>query len=277
MNADTFFTQGNSHRICQDYAIHGPDYVIVSDGCSGAPDSDFGARLLTKAAVLHLSETIIPSYDRILASSLAYCRAIDLDTNALFATLLIAKATKTDVEINIAGDGLVAIKKKSGLIDVIKINYPMSAPLYLRYFLNATDCGNFFGNYGGAYTETSYTINHDGSVQDLEVENCTFPRPDLRSFSPDFDYYKLYVVDRETTECVAIFSDGVTSFQKFVEVGAGKTMELIPEEEIIKEILSFRGYQGEFVQRRCNRAFNVFEKNGWHNFDDFSVGVIHLG
>ena len=277
MNTDTFFTQGNSHKICQDYAVHGPDYVILSDGCSGAMDSDFGARLLVRAAIVHNHESIIPIYDRILSTAVDYCKAIDLNSECLFATLLTAKVLECNIEVHVAGDGIIAVKFKNGVIRVVKITYPMSAPLYLRYFLSPQDCGSFFNNYEGKYTETTYTITPNGKTENLRVEQCSCPRPNFHCFAPDFDSYKIYCYDKFDVESVAIFSDGVASFQRFTTVGVSKTSELVPEEEIIKEILAFRGFQGEFVQRRCQRAFVKFDKDGWRNFDDFSVGVIYTG
>ncbi len=50
MNTDWFSSQGSQHRINQDYVLSGNDYVILSDGCSMAPNSDIGARLLTHSA-----------------------------------------------------------------------------------------------------------------------------------------------------------------------------------------------------------------------------------
>ena len=54
MNADHYYTIGNSHSVCQDYAISGlvenGAYAILSDGCSSSPDVDVGARMLSLSA-----------------------------------------------------------------------------------------------------------------------------------------------------------------------------------------------------------------------------------
>ena len=45
--------------------------------------------------------------------------------------------------------------------------------------------------------------------------------------------------------------------------------------EILNEILDFKNYNGQFVQRRCKAAFRKFAEEGCVNLDDFSIGVIH--
>ena len=61
MNKDSFFKIGSTHNICQDYAISGRDehykvdYAIISDGCSGAEDTDIGSRLVSLIAKQNIS------------------------------------------------------------------------------------------------------------------------------------------------------------------------------------------------------------------------------
>ena len=51
---DHLFWAGDSHKVNQDYCLSGSKsglhYAIVSDGCSSSPDTDFGSRILAKAA-----------------------------------------------------------------------------------------------------------------------------------------------------------------------------------------------------------------------------------
>lgn len=62
LTPDAFFTIGKTHTVCQDYAhagfIPGTDqaYAIVSDGCSGSPDTDFGSRFMVTAAIQVLAK-----------------------------------------------------------------------------------------------------------------------------------------------------------------------------------------------------------------------------
>jgi len=269
MNTDTFFTQG-SHRVCQDYALHGPDYVIISDGCSSAPDTDFGARLMAKAAQCNINYDHIEGwYQLILNNAEYYAKGMNLNEDSLFATLLIARIRENTIQVNVLGDGAVAVKYKGGDLDgciaVMKTVFPDSAPPYLRYFLHG-DYNNYFGGKNRPYQEHYYIIYQDGAVSPTEVHE--------RELEPKMENYPTYTFGKSGVECVAMFSDGVSSFQKIINQGSSKATILVPDSEIIREVMSFRGYQGEFVQRRCQRAFDTFEKNGWVNFDDFSIGVI---
>lgn len=58
MNADVAFAKGKIHLVCQDYAAaevtESGVTVLVSDGCSGSPHTDFGARILTQCALINL-------------------------------------------------------------------------------------------------------------------------------------------------------------------------------------------------------------------------------
>ena len=275
MNTDTFFTQGNSHRVCQDYAIHGPNYVIISDGCSSAPDTDFGARLMAKAAQHNINQSHLESwYQLILNNAEYYAKGMDLNVDSLFATLLMAKVEEDTIKVAVRGDGAVAVKYKGGDLDgciaVMKTVFPDSAPPYLRYFLNGLDTMSYFGSAGKReYQEHYYILFPDKMPSNLEIHP--------REFTPDFESYPTYEFKKSAVECIAVFSDGVSAFQEIINKGSSKSTILVPEYEIIREMMAFRGYQGEFVQRRCQRAFDTFDKNGWVAFDDFSIGVIYTG
>ena len=59
MKIDSFLKIGHSHEQCQDYILTGTDpcpYIILADGCSGAEDSDIGARLLCHTALKYLKK-----------------------------------------------------------------------------------------------------------------------------------------------------------------------------------------------------------------------------
>ena len=59
MTTESIFEQGSTHEVCEDYAIQGGGYTILADGCSngGGPriDTDWGSRILCKAAEEHLN------------------------------------------------------------------------------------------------------------------------------------------------------------------------------------------------------------------------------
>ena len=69
MISDSYFEIGNTHMVCQDYALNGssPDnrlhYSIVSDGCSSSKHSEIGAQILC-----HVAQDCILTYANIISN-----------------------------------------------------------------------------------------------------------------------------------------------------------------------------------------------------------------
>src|SRR3954469_11076065 len=99
MNADHAFFIGNTHTVCQDYAMSGVTedgaYAIVCDGCSSSPEVDFGARALALSAKRTLmkggSEFIPDLFGKVTIDNLRNIESLfTVHPQALDATLLIA-------------------------------------------------------------------------------------------------------------------------------------------------------------------------------------------
>ena len=75
-----------------------------------------------------------------------------------------------------------------------------------------------------------------------------------------------------------VLSDGVQTFQRVVRTGTSKTLEDVPIEEVVDQLLKIKGTKGEFVTRRCQKFMNKFcIKNEWQHSDDFSAAAIWMG
>ena len=92
---DSIFKIGKTHTVCQDYAIHKQsenvsfkqeNIIALSDGCSGAPDTDFGSRFLVKTFVDY-SIGNRANYHKIIDCA----EILNLDLYCLSATLLMAR------------------------------------------------------------------------------------------------------------------------------------------------------------------------------------------
>lgn len=290
MNSDTFFTIGSTHNICQDYAHAGNSYkggfardsdfkyAIVSDGCSSVPDADFGARLLTKAAAMnmHHFHGDLENFARIATNNAAtFCRALALVPESLCATLLIAAVTQETVEeeledkINytfktlVAGDGAV-ISKKDNIITLTEYVFPSGAPYYLKYELDRDVKKGYFGQFGKM--AEIYTCQISADTGEL-----------LNSGSSKQNISEKFYFEQTLKNCdfVAVASDGLSSFLHHEKGATGIQNIKIDPQKIVKELLEFKGYQGEFVKRRCGRILKKWrEANGWHNYDDFGIGVV---
>jgi hypothetical protein len=282
MNTDVFFTKGTSHKVCQDYAIAGPDYVVVSDGCSSEQHTDFGSRLLTRAAIQHFGligdhirwtqtgfDAATTNFaSKVIRRAADAAHALYLDDRCLYATLLYIQASQNTFFCAMFGDGALVLKDKQGNLFIKKVSFPQSCPFYLRYCLSLESWNDYKVNVGLGYTVDSYKILPDGQVTDQEVES---PKLSLDPLQPI--YYGGTFMTNEW-ECAAVMSDGAFDF--LVKDDQGAPPIHVNSSAIIQEAMSFKGYQGEFVWRRMNRAFKLFEEKGWRPFDDFSMGVIAL-
>lgn len=281
MNQDIAFTIGRSHKICEDYAKAGvvdeKPYVLLADGCSSAKDTDFGARLLVRAAekwVYHPLENGKSFRDvgrAAIIEAEAYRGALGLIKQSLCATLLMAKIDDLFVNTYVFGDGMIAMRnRENGSISATQWELSSGAPYYLCYELGDRD--DYFKN----FPDTKYQITYYTISADFSEVKASFQEGDFRTYldecGPCF-HQSCHIADYDL---VAIMSDGISSFTKLVKTDTGIASEAIPTTQILKELLAFKNYNGNFVQRRFNRAFDKFAKDGWRNNDDVSLGVIHL-
>lgn len=270
MHADTFFTGGTGHKVCQDYARHGrmPEdnrvYAIVSDGCSSSPDTDVGARILTLSAAQCIEGNLpwrtTPDSLRPRDIALIAMGRVPppVSLNCLDATLLIAEETFDGVRVWVCGDGVIVAREREdqkwGIIDFDCGGYPT----YLTYTVDENRMARFLEERHGKRTirklqdGKSHLIREDFPFEDpLRGGAYIFEAP-LRSF--DF---------------VAILSDGVHSFQQ------KDTLESVPAFKVIERIMAFKSMTGEFVTRRVKRFLQKeCAELGWSHYDDFSIAAI---
>jgi hypothetical protein len=269
-NTDNIFVVGSTHKVNQDYVltndrnpigIVGNPFVVLSDGCSSAPRSDFGSRLLSAAALSHMHRDV-PTEAFLLGVAVTaqtFCRTIGLPPACLSATLLTARiASDGSLHTNVFGDGAVAVVYDSGLTVIHEVHFPSGAPYYLKYELDPADKALYFETFGNKYEIRKHTI----APQADKITEVTGGELD-----PQSPYFELYH-PTEKVKFVALMSDGVFSFQEKT------TLNPVPSEMVMKELIAFKNYQGEFVQRRGKRAFEEFAKLGWVNTDDVSIGVL---
>jgi len=262
-NTDSAFTIGATHKICQDYAESYQKFVLLSDGCSSAKLTDFGSRLLVRAAVPYIKRD--SWHASVISEAKTYCRTLRLPYDCLHATLL-AISLHEDKFFRVihTGDGFVVTRARSGEIRVKEIGSDSGAPYYLYYESDEGLAEGYIQTFGSSYNVKLSTILPNGEV----IDTGCFAYPVSTMVSKKWDY------DLEEYDLVAIMSDGVNSFVESVDGGTSIQNKRIPSHEIISELLAFKGYKGEFVQRRFNKAFETFCKKGWKNLDDVSIAVI---
>lgn len=271
MCADIFYTIGATHQVCQDFALtDGKSYVIVSDGCSSAKDSDWGSRLLAKAMEASfktmqglnlgkMPELLINDAIRLAAS---YADMLKLNKDCLAATLLAAYKVEDGIHAFISGDGSIVAKFGDNL-QVIDHEYESGAPYYLYYTLGEdlkVSYDQAFGN-GSLYMETSYV---SGGKKTVLVDMLGKSNAVLSH----------YFFPKEEFSCVGIITDGLKSFVKQVKRHTSITNESVPFESFIGDFFSFKTHEGQYVHRRCQRVFREFRNQEIKHNDDFAIGVI---
>lgn len=131
MKADSFFEQGTTHEVCEDYSTHGEDYAIISDGCSKQGnlkiDTDWGSRIICKAAELCLPALFVDLEEFVTATMDSSLRAVtalpNLKRESLTATLLAAYHVQEMTRVVVIGDGVWGAKRRDGTWDIHTLEF----------------------------------------------------------------------------------------------------------------------------------------------------------
>jgi hypothetical protein len=264
--ADAYFAIGRTHKVCQDYALAGTfgtdkRFALVCDGCSSSPDTDFGARLLARAAAHNLA-TFGDQFDPKLAIWLAegHRQGIGLQSHALDATLLtVFELDNGLARVFVVGDGVVAARRRdTGKYDYWAIRYPSGAPGYLTYLLDPGRQDIYLEQTGGKRTVEVVWGSGAPGVKAEESWETHGP---------------VWTLDRDPAiyDIIAVMSDGAESFQRPV----GTRLESIPLPEMLDQVMAVQGLTGEFLTRRVNRFLTKFcVKEGWQHYDDFGIAAL---
>lgn len=266
---------GLGHAVCEDYATCGcvPDtlyghihYAIVSDGCSGAKNSDIGARILPMAAIntiMAFGRTENLTYEDVQKSFRVWLideikkfhRTLNIPKNMLEATLLIAIALQDKKWIFGWGDGVVVLKHKNGSLECTQIAFTPNYPAYLSYFLyNPEELRDI----SIVARETTFRIPNFGNTTKTLPVNLG--RLDDYQYSADISNHDL--------SHIILMSDGIESFSQ-----DGNTLDI---RELIPKYTDYKNSNTAFVQRRIQRMAIENKKAGITHYDDLSIAAIYI-
>lgn len=230
-----FFVK-SGHKVCQDYAYITDNIALISDGCSTGKDTDIGARLLVHSYLVkqNIRDAIRHAND--------LRKSLQLDPSSLCATLGILelkynRMTNTNwIDISLWGDGICIIKLKEQLPCVVKVEY-LVAPYYPIYQLYGHD------DYLKQFGEPTWIETQSDPTTVIKTEKKSLGESIALTFEEsEFDY-------------ILLSTDGLSSF----------TQDIIPE------LLEFKGLNGKFLERRFQSLF----KRKWQNLTHFDdIGVI---
>jgi hypothetical protein len=277
MNSDSYFrisAKTATHPVCQDYAqageYKGGRYAIVADGCSSAPDTDFGSRLLTKCLVKQLSFTnMLPqAFPSTIYVADSCRRSIELPPESLHATLLCVVEEPWAFWAGVWGDGfVVARRRQDKSLLVIKHEFTSNAPYYLSYAIQPDNRQKYIEKFA---TSRDEFVIHKSSILNGDCVPFEVINQPVQSAM----VLTQHVFEKMDYDLVAVISDGLGSFFKTVDEGNSRTDVPVDVEFVLEELFKFKGMAGSFVLRRSIKAFEKFEELGWKNADDFSIGVV---
>ena len=267
------FWIGTNHTVCEDYAIsgitpYGTPYAVVCDGCSSSPDTDFGARILARAAVRHIQQ--LPSTEvfaySVISEMETMLRAVDMPLHSGDATLLVAAVINEKLYVNCFGDGALAFVYDDGYL-AIDYEYPSGAPFYLNYRNDKRRMAQYMENYGTEVVSRHVSTVCEDKWLVTEAGQGIF-NSGVQRYAPDVGLHGL--------KGVVLMSDGIKTFSDPDQGNTYTTRSVVDWREIIDEVLSFKTFKGDFVLRRCSRMMKNYNKVGRSNSDDVSVAAIFL-
>lgn len=270
-SVDSLFKIGSTHAVCQDYTLHGESilpYAVLSDGCSGAPHSDIGARLMCHAApqVLRLmgEDQLFESNAKdivLKAQGIASLGQVhmSLPSNALYATFLLAYASenRNAIRIIMAGDGFLMCKKQGGEVSVLHANYDKDYPFYPAYLASM----GHLAEYEKITEKAGQSVTHNWILGSAPVGSAQ------RKENHIFDI----TIPANEIEWVMLSSDGLETF-------TGRDDQSLPVglvEDVIPLITNIKGLQGTFITRRLGKMLKK-ELSTHEHADDLSVAGISI-
>lgn len=245
--ADAAFRIGSSHEVCEDYAMArtgNRPAVALSDGCSGAENTDLGARALVLAS-FQSGDTFygcaLRAESILTFSGMEFKKAEE----AILATLLTCAYGDGKFFVKACGDGLVGCQDAAG----------WGAVTLSPQVVNGSERPYY----------PAYLLRHDGPRFGMHWQ------PSLGDPGPGLDLDRPFTVDYARQPGVShafIASDGWTTFY---EVAARKP---VPVSEVLDEFFPFKLGGPAFVRRRMSAFKRRCAKLGWDHYDDISIAAI---
>jgi Protein phosphatase 2C len=255
MHADATFVIGARHEVCEDWAAAGDAWALVCDGCSSSPRSDFGARLIGRAAERSLAlGQLCPAH--VVEAAAEQARNMALPARCLDATLLAAWHDPGGgcIRALAMGDGVIAARRRDGSLEAWSIEHPDGAPAYPSYLIDDERLGHYLRSHG-----RRRVVHHfDGPTRPRQT---VVVQDEHLSLAP---WCLRWAFPLSRYDMVAVMSDGATALR----TPDGSTLSL---GDSLRELLAFRRHRGRFVRRRVRGALR---KCGWQLGDDLAMAAI---
>ena len=270
MQMDTFFSMGKSHKVCEDYALHGKTLPMnifgISDGCSSSIDTDFGSRILMKSLMMAFTdnkERYAGDIKWIWDKAMHVTHALGLDKACLDATMNFGYVVEINgvrgIEVITIGDGFVVAQDNSGEFSIMEIDFSQNAPYYLSYEFDSDRKQQLM----------KLKQEKHVTVKCYDFQSCAI-QDSFTSTIPEniaVDKFTRSWFPLEVYKSVSVFSDGLKTF-----LPHDQTQPRVPLEQIVKELISFPQTNGDFVKRRCLKFMKNHVESSF--YDDFSMATL---
>ena len=265
---DHCFVQGSLHaragKPAQDYAISGVReegaFAIVSDGCSGGRETDVGARIISLSMRSAIEDNLkygTAIGQRCLDSIRRVKNVLDLWDNDLLATCVYAVITPTDAHLRCLGDGAYAFLYQHGNLIAGRFEWDNSMPAYPIYLTRLEQQYQFIANHTKELSCTEYRLFDWGG----ETHDAT---PKFYTADAAFRGVTVEIPDRGCLAAIAVFSDGVA------------LVDGMDWQEVVRQLMAFKSFTGEFAKRRMLRFVESAQKVGKGPQDDLAYAVIRV-
>jgi hypothetical protein len=260
-HTDSFFSIGDTHEICQDYALAGTTasgipYAIVCDGCSGSSGHvDFGARLVANILKLAIEDVghnawMTDDVNKMVMHDLRLgiiesMHEYDLAVEDFLVTIEAVFVWKNMAFRIQYGDGVHIADYNTFTYD-----FTSGAPFYFAYNLN-TDKEMYMSQFG------MYPVHHEylGKTDSMTVEewiNCRM-----------WSSYESISNKKIGYTILGVGSDGLKSFSL-----AEEDCDL---EWVVNEVTSIKNFAPGFLRRRMNKFLKM---ETLAHYDDVGVAMI---
>ncbi|MDP1690233.1 MAG: protein phosphatase 2C domain-containing protein [bacterium] len=290
LSADHHFSIGHEHVIsgkpCQDHALSAFDgsmaCAVISDGCSTGGETDMGARVLTFASAAAIKAyhsrhkgvmrppdpneygvvTEVGAQQRIVLGTVR--QALGLARDDMLATCGYAFVTNEGGVMHLAGDGVMAMKSREGMIAMSQFDWG-KVPFYPQYREEADGIG-YIREHGGdpktiALTEGQWVYTPQNKDKFLHVGDVAWTVEDgMRGITRLLTKEAI----NDQLAAVAVFTDGVLR------------VDGVDWKDVVVALMKFKTTEGLFVKRRLNRALKDFRAHGKGPMDDIAYAVIHV-
>jgi serine/threonine protein phosphatase PrpC len=276
---DHHYMIGHRHKVCEDYAASGINkdgipWAVISDGCSGADDTDVGARVLVQAFKNYMENAFHGScndkdqlhhdiYYHIVFAMGIYITQFNINPETFCATIRAIFVHDDQMFSFHYGDGITIMDEGDGYMKLDYASTPYIQDGHVKkeapYYLLTSSKIEYAGKYLEKFGESLIEFYDNGHVREITVNEYV---GNVRSF------INATRIDTSKDSVAMVTSDG---FQTYTDDSGSP----VGESEILTEMISLKGGKRPVLKRMTMMA-DELGKKGITHYDDISCAAIKI-